>query len=130
VGPEVQVGICLERGLEMVVSLLGVLKAGGAYVPLDPDYPAERLAFILADSATPVLLTRETLRGALPAPEGVEVVSLDGAAEEIAAESAENPASGATPESLAYVIYTSGSTGTPKGALIEHRNVARLFSAT
>jgi amino acid adenylation domain-containing protein len=130
VGPEVRVGVLLERGLEMVISLLAVLKAGGAYVPLDPGYPAERLAFILADSATPVLLTRETLRGALPALDGVEVVSLDGAADEIAAESAENPRSGAGPDSLAYVIYTSGSTGTPKGALIEHRNVARLFSAT
>jgi amino acid adenylation domain-containing protein len=130
VGPEVRVGICLERSLEMVVGILAVLKAGGAYVPLDPGSPAERLAFILADSATPVLLTRETLRGALPVREGVEVVSLDGAAEEIATESAENPQSGAGPDSLAYVIYTSGSTGAPKGALIEHRNVARLFAAT
>ncbi|HEU4885442.1 MAG TPA: amino acid adenylation domain-containing protein, partial [Longimicrobium sp.] len=130
VGPEVRVGISLERGLEMVVSILAVLKAGGAYVPLDPGYPAERLAFILADSATPVLLTREALRGALPARGGVKVVSLDSAAEEIAAESVENPRSGAGPDSLAYVIYTSGSTGTPKGALIEHRNVARLFTAT
>jgi amino acid adenylation domain-containing protein len=130
VGPEVRVGICLDRGLEMVVSILAVLKAGGAYVPLDPAYPAERLAFILADSATPVLLTRDTLRGALPGREGMEVVSLDGAAEEIAAESAENPESGAGPDSLAYVIYTSGSTGAPKGALIEHRQVARLFTAT
>ncbi|HST60941.1 MAG TPA: amino acid adenylation domain-containing protein, partial [Longimicrobium sp.] len=130
VGPEVRVGICLERSLEMVVSVLAVLKAGGAYVPLDPGYPAERLAFILADSATPVLLTREALRGALPAREGVEVVSMDRAAEEIAAESAENPESGAGPGSLAYVIYTSGSTGAPKGALIEHRNAARLFAAT
>ncbi|HEX2188839.1 MAG TPA: amino acid adenylation domain-containing protein, partial [Longimicrobiaceae bacterium] len=130
VGPEVRVAICLERSLEMVVGILAVLKAGGAYVPLDPGYPAERLAFILADSATPVLLTRETLRGALPAREGVEVVSLDAAAEEIAAESADNPESGAGPGSLSYVIYTSGSTGAPKGALIEHRNVARLFAAT
>ncbi|HEX6747842.1 MAG TPA: amino acid adenylation domain-containing protein, partial [Longimicrobium sp.] len=130
VGPEVRVGICLERSLEMVVSLLAVLKAGGAYVPLDPGYPAERLAFVLADAAVPVLVTQESLRGALPAREGVELVSLDGAAAEIAAESAENPESGAGPDSLAYVIYTSGSTGAPKGALIEHRNVARLFSAT
>ncbi|HEU4562037.1 MAG TPA: amino acid adenylation domain-containing protein, partial [Longimicrobium sp.] len=130
VGPEVRVGLCLERSLEMVVAILAVLKAGGAYVPLDPGYPAERLAFILADSATSVLLTREALRGVLPALEGVEVVSLDGAAEEIAAESAQNPQSGAGPDSLAYVIYTSGSTGHPKGALIEHRNVARLFAAT
>ncbi|MFL5386940.1 MAG: amino acid adenylation domain-containing protein, partial [Longimicrobiaceae bacterium] len=121
---------CLERGLEMVVAIVAVLKAGGAYVPLDPSYPAERIAYMLADSGVPVLLARESLRGALPAREGVEVVSLDGAAEEIAAESAENPESGAGPDSLAYVIYTSGSTGAPKGALIEHRNVARLFSAT
>ncbi len=130
VGPEVRVGICLQRGLETVVSILAVLKAGGAYVPLDPAYPAERIAYMLADSGVPVLLTRETLRGALPACGGVEVVTLDGAAEEIAAESAGNPESGAGPGSLAYVIYTSGSTGAPKGALIEHRNVARLFSAT
>ncbi|HEU4556752.1 MAG TPA: condensation domain-containing protein, partial [Longimicrobium sp.] len=123
VGPEVRVGICLERSLEMVVGILAVLKAGGAYVPLDPGYPAERLAFILADSATPVLLTRETLRGALPVRDGVEVVSLDGAAEEIAAESAENPRSGAGPDSLAYVIYTSGSTGRPKGVMNQHRGV-------
>ncbi|HEU4881299.1 MAG TPA: amino acid adenylation domain-containing protein, partial [Longimicrobium sp.] len=123
VGPEVRVGICLERSLEMVVSLLAVLKAGGAYVPLDPSLPAERLAYMLDDSATPVLLTRESLLGALPALEGVEVVSLDGAAEEIAAEPAENPALGAGPDSLAYVIYTSGSTGRPKGVMNQHRGV-------
>ena len=76
-GPEVRVGICLERGLEMVVALLAVLKAGGAYVPLDPAYPAERLAFMLADSAAAVLLTQERLRGALPVRAGVEVVSVE-----------------------------------------------------
>jgi amino acid adenylation domain-containing protein len=130
VGPEVRVGICLERSLEMVVGILAVLKAGGAYVPLDPAYPADRLAFTLSDAGVPVLLAQEKVRAALPVPDGVELISLDAAQAEIAAESTENPASGATPESLAYVIYTSGSTGAPKGALIEHRNVARLFSAT
>ena len=130
VGPEVRVGLFLERGLEMVVAILGTLKAGGAYVPLDPAYPAERVAFALSDAGVPVLLTQDSLRNTLAVHDGVEVLSLDAASAGIAAESAENPSSGATPESLAYVIYTSGSTGTPKGALIEHRNVARLFTAT
>ncbi|HYR12404.1 MAG TPA: condensation domain-containing protein, partial [Longimicrobium sp.] len=130
VGPEVRVGICLERGVEMVVAILAVLKAGGAYVPLDPAHPADRLAFTLSDAGVPVLLAQEKVRATLSVPDGVELIGLDAAQAEIAAESTENPASGATPDSLAYVIYTSGSTGAPKGALIEHRNVARLFSAT
>ncbi|HLM68307.1 MAG TPA: amino acid adenylation domain-containing protein, partial [Longimicrobium sp.] len=130
VGPEVRVGLFLERGLDLVAAILGVLKAGGAYVPLDPSYPADRVAFALSDAGVPVLLTQENLRGQLSAADGIEVISLDASADGIAAESADNPESGANPESLAYVIYTSGSTGTPKGALIEHRNVARLFSAT
>ncbi|HEU4556898.1 MAG TPA: amino acid adenylation domain-containing protein, partial [Longimicrobium sp.] len=130
VGPEVRVGLCLERGVEMIVSILAVLKAGGAYVPLDPAYPADRLAFTLADAGVPVVLAQEKVRAILAVPDGVEIISLDGAATEIAGEAAENPESGAGPDSLAYVIYTSGSTGAPKGALIEHRNVVRLFSAT
>jgi len=131
VRPETRVALCLERGTEMVVAILAVLKAGGAYVPLDPAYPAERLALILGDSEVSLLLTQESLRAGLPATAGVGVVSVDGAAAaEIAAEPAGNPGGGAAPGSLAYVIYTSGSTGTPKGALVEHRNVARLFSAT
>ncbi|HLM67102.1 MAG TPA: amino acid adenylation domain-containing protein, partial [Longimicrobium sp.] len=130
VGPEVRVGLFLERGIEMVAAILGVLKAGGAYVPLDPSYPADRVAFALSDAGVPVLLTQQSLRDQLAVADDIEVISLDAAPVEISAESAENPASGATPESLAYVIYTSGSTGTPKGALIEHRNVARLFTAT
>ncbi|HEU4562328.1 MAG TPA: amino acid adenylation domain-containing protein, partial [Longimicrobium sp.] len=130
VGPEVRVGLCLERSLEMVVAIVAVLKAGGAYVPLDPGSPAERLAFALADAGVPLVLVQEPVRATLPAVDGVEIINLDGAAEEIGAESAENPESGAGPGSLAYVIYTSGSTGAPKGALIEHRNVARLFAAT
>ncbi|HEX8695142.1 MAG TPA: non-ribosomal peptide synthase/polyketide synthase, partial [Longimicrobium sp.] len=130
VGPEVRVGLCLERSMEMVVAILAVLKAGGAYVPLDPGYPAERLAFTLSDAGVPVVLVQESVRAVLPAVDGVEIVSLDGLSEQLAAESAENPRSGATSESLAYVIYTSGSTGRPKGVLIAHRNVARLFAAT
>ncbi|HEX6371569.1 MAG TPA: amino acid adenylation domain-containing protein [Longimicrobium sp.] len=130
VGPEVRVGLALERGVEMVVSILATLKAGGAYVPMDPGYPIDRLAHIVADSGVPVLVTQESVRGTLPVQAGVTLVSVDADAALIAVERQENPESGATPESLAYVIYTSGSTGKPKGALIEHRNVARLFSAT
>ncbi|HYH83128.1 MAG TPA: amino acid adenylation domain-containing protein, partial [Longimicrobium sp.] len=124
VGPEVRVGVCLERSLELLVSVLGVLKAGGAYVPLDPGYPAERLAYMLADAGISVLLTQEGLRSALPPQPGCQVVSVDGAwaetAAETAAESAERPESGAGSRSLAYVIYTSGSTGRPKGVAVEH----------
>ncbi|HEX8903906.1 MAG TPA: AMP-binding protein, partial [Longimicrobiaceae bacterium] len=121
---ESRVGVCLERGMEMLVSILAVLKAGGAYVPLDANYPAERLHFMLGDAGVAVLLTQETLRPALPIPQDVRVVSVDGDGDEIA--SAENPAGAAGPDSLAYVIYTSGSTGTPRGVAVEHRAVVRL----
>lgn len=127
VGPEVLVGICLERSLEMIVGLLGILKAGGAYVPLDPAYPQERLAFMLADAQAPMLLTRRPLVGKLPAHEA-EVVCLDSAWESIAQESKGNLVSGATPENLAYVIYTSGSTGTPKGVAIRHAGLINLVT--
>jgi amino acid adenylation domain-containing protein len=123
VGPEVRVGICLERSLEMVVSLLAVLKAGGAYVPLDPGLPAERLAYMLDDSAVPLVLVQAALRESVPAREGVGVLAVDALAERLAAEPAENPAGGAGPDSLAYVIYTSGSTGRPKGVMNQHRGV-------
>ena len=126
VGLESRVGVLLEHVADLVVSILAILKAGGAYVPLDPRYPAERLAFMLEDSAAGVLLTQESLLGRLPVPRGVEVVSIDGAAEEIRGESAGAPGSGATARTLAYVIYTSGSTGTPKGVGVEHRSVVRL----
>ncbi|HLM68822.1 MAG TPA: condensation domain-containing protein, partial [Longimicrobium sp.] len=126
VGPEVRVGIHLERGAEMIVALLAVLAADGAYVPLDPGYPAERLAFMVEDAGIAVLLTQESLRGALPARDAVRIVSVDGDRARIAAESDEAPASVAGPRSLAHVIYTSGSTGTPKGVAIEHRGVVRL----
>jgi amino acid adenylation domain-containing protein len=125
VRPETRVGICLERGTELVVALLAVLKAGGAYVPLDPAYPAERLAFMLADSGAPLLLTRLPLPEGLP-PHAAEVVCLDADRERIEAESALAPAAGVLPENLAYVIYTSGSTGTPKGVLVPHRGLANV----
>lgn len=123
VGPEVLVGICVERSLEMLVGLLGILKAGGAYVPLDPDYPQERLAYSLNDSQVSVLLTQHKLLASLPESQA-KVVCLDSDLDRIHEQSQENPNSGVTPDNLAYVIYTSGSTGNPKGVLVRHQNVA------
>lgn len=128
VKPEVLVGICVERSLEMVIGLLAILKAGGAYVPLDPAYPQERLAYMLADSQVSVLLTQERLLENLPS-HNAQVVCLDQDRESLNQHSTDNLNSGATSHNLAYVIYTSGSTGQPKGVLVTHANVARLFSA-
>ncbi len=114
VGPEILVAICVERSLEMVVGLLGILKAGGAYVPLDPDYPAERLAFMLEDTRSPVLLTQQALQQRLPAS-NAQVVCLDADWQQIAQRSEANLLTQANADNLAYVIYTSGSTGRPKG---------------
>src|SRR5439155_9487139 len=122
VGPEVLVGLCAERSLEMVIGLLGILKAGAAYVPLDPAYPPERLAFMLEDAQVSVLLTQEQLLSRLPTSEA-RVLCLDADWATIATEKAENPINSATAENLAYVIYTSGSTGRPKGAMISHRSI-------
>jgi amino acid adenylation domain-containing protein len=122
VGPEVLVGICVERSVEMVVGLLGILKAGGAYVPLDPAYPQERLAFMLADAQVHMLLTQERLIAGLPV-HGMRVICLDANWETLAREGLENPVNRTTPENSAYVIYTSGSTGKPKGVIIPHRGI-------
>ena len=127
VGPEVLVGIAVERSLAMVVGVLGILKAGGAYVPLDVEYPKERLGFMLQDTGVKVLLSQRDLVGRLPEHEA-EVVSLDGDWERIGEESGENLESGAGAENLAYVMYTSGSTGMPKGISVPHRGVVRLVS--
>jgi len=126
VGPEVCVGVLMERSLEMLVALLGALKAGGAYVPLDPEYPQERLAFMLADSGARLLLTQQHLVNLLPAQEA-KLVCVDTEGQAIDTESAENLPCDVTARNLAYVIYTSGSTGRPKGAAIEHRS-ATIFS--
>ncbi len=125
-GPDVLVGICVERSLEMMVGLLAILKAGGAYVPLDPTYPKERLAFMLQDSGAPVLVTQLSLLPQLPA-HGATVICVDapapvnGAAHEV-----DLPAPRS--EHLAYVLYTSGSTGNPKGVMVTHRNVVNFFA--
>jgi amino acid adenylation domain-containing protein len=128
VGPEVLVGLCLERSLDLLVGLLGILKAGGAYVPLDPTYPPERLAFMLEDSQAPVLLTQSALLDSLPAHQA-QVVCLDTDWAQIAQQPATTPASGVTSDHLAYVIYTSGSTGKPKGVLVTHRGIPNLAQA-
>ncbi|HSE16459.1 MAG TPA: condensation domain-containing protein, partial [Pyrinomonadaceae bacterium] len=115
VGPEVLVGLMVERSVEMMVGLLGILKAGGAYLPLDPKYPGERLAFMLADSGVSVLLTQESLREAVAEPMA-QVVCLDGEGARVLAEQGrDNPAVVVSGENVAYVIYTSGSSGQPKG---------------
>lgn len=120
VGPDVLVGVCLDRSVQMLVALLATLKAGGAYVPLDPQYPADRLAFMIRDADLHVLLTEERLQASLPG-HAVQIVLLDRHTEVLARESTDNPAPTGGPEHLAYVIYTSGSTGTPKGVLITRR---------
>jgi len=122
VKPEVLVGICMERSLEMVVGLLGILKAGGAYVPLDPEYPPERLAFMLQDAQVAVLLTQEKQIARLPNYQ-THIICLDTEWEKISGEQKTNPVSDVRSENLAYVIYTSGSTGTPKGAMNTHRGI-------
>ncbi|WP_025130131.1 non-ribosomal peptide synthetase [Pseudomonas sp. PH1b] len=128
VRPDQRVAICVERGPEMIIGLLGILKAGGAYVPIDPAYPRERIAYTLQDSA-PVALLVQAQTQALVAELQVPLLDLDSPT--LAYESRDNPeVPGLTPAHLAYVIYTSGSTGLPKGVMVEHRNVTRLFAAT
>ncbi len=122
VGPDVLVGICLERSLEMVVGLIGILKAGGAYVPLDPDYPAERLNYMINDSQIPMLLTQEKLVTDLT-EQKIHTICLDTQWRLISKENRTNTTSEVKPDNLAYVIYTSGSTGKPKGTMNTHYGV-------
>ena len=124
VSPDILVGICLDRSIEMIVAMLAVLKAGGAYVPLEAGYPRERLTFMLTDAGVPIVLTQQRLLPRLPRP--LNALCLDSDWELIARESRENLPACANADSLAYVIYTSGSTGTPKGVAVSHRAVNRL----
>ena len=127
VGPEVIVGLFMERSLEMVVGLLGILKAGGAYVPIDPDYPPQRLAFILEDTSAPVLLTQSNLLEKVSGYSG-RSLCLDTEVQELKQQGAENPEVPNQAKDLAYVIYTSGSTGEPKGVEIAHGGLTNLVS--
>ena len=127
VGPDVLVGICFERSLEMIIAILGILKAGGAYVPLDPAYPADRLAFMLENARVSVLLTQSHLQGCLPTQQQTLVVGLE-ANSEIAYQSTTSPSNSVMLEHLAYVIYTSGSTGKPKGVAMPHHPLLNLIS--
>ncbi|MBV7336777.1 amino acid adenylation domain-containing protein [Chloroflexi bacterium TSY] len=126
VGPEVLVGICVERSLEMVVGVLGILKAGGVYVPLDPNYPLERLALMLTDAQPLVLLSESRLLDSLPHT-SAKIVPLD--TDWPTDQSRTNPMSTIQPEHLAYVIYTSGSTGRPKGVQITHQSLTNFLTA-
>jgi natural product biosynthesis luciferase-like monooxygenase protein len=126
-GPEVLVGICVERSIDLLTGVYGILKAGAAYVPLDPAYPADRLALMVEDAGCPILLTQQGLLRRLP-PHHAKVVCIDADWGSIEREPEDNPDSGVTGSNLVYVIYTSGSTGTPKGVMVEHRNVTNLFA--
>ncbi|RMS85437.1 Pyoverdine sidechain non-ribosomal peptide synthetase PvdJ [Pseudomonas savastanoi] len=119
VGPDVLVGICVERSVDMVIGLLAIIKAGGAYVPLDPDYPEDRLAYMMQDSGVGLLLTQSALLQRLPVQ--VQSLCLDQEGDWLAGYSTANPENLSHPLNLAYVIYTSGSTGKPKGAGNSHR---------
>ncbi|HET7460394.1 MAG TPA: amino acid adenylation domain-containing protein [Longimicrobium sp.] len=124
VGPETPVGLCMERTPELLVGVLGIWKAGGAYVPLDPGYPAERLGWIIADAALPVVVATGDTAGVLP-EHGATLVRVDQLPETEAA-----PEVPASDTGLAYVIYTSGSTGKPKGVLVQHGSLSNLLAAT
>ncbi|MCL1465995.1 non-ribosomal peptide synthetase [Argonema galeatum] len=128
--PDVLVGICLERSLDMIVGLLSILKAGGAYLPLDPTYPQERLNFMLEDAQVSILLTHSLKKGGWgDIQDGLSIVYLDKDWDIIAQQSQFNPISNLTPANLAYAIYTSGSTGKPKGVLLLHQGLFNLAEA-
>lgn len=128
--PETLVGLCVERSVEMVVGILGILKSGGAYLPLDPSYPEERLAFMLADTRVPVLLTQSRLLEKLSAHTPL-VICLDKESEKIENDADQEEAvhRALVPDYAAYVIYTSGSTGKPKGVVVTHRNLCHSTAA-
>jgi amino acid adenylation domain-containing protein len=126
VGPDVLVGLCVNRSLELVIGVLGILKAGGGYVPLDPTYPSDRLRLMLEETRTNVVVTQTALQAQVP-PTAAHVLCLDRDEAALAQESTETPNSGVSGEHLAYVIFTSGSTGKPKGVALCHRTLTNLI---
>jgi amino acid adenylation domain-containing protein len=129
VGPEVVVGLCVERSLEMIVGLLGVLKAGGVYLPLDKNYPPENIAFLLKDAGASAVITSAETDAAFASHE-VQRIQLDPESRVFADQPKSAPVSEATSENLAYIMYTSGSSGKPKGVGVVHYNISRLVRNT
>jgi natural product biosynthesis luciferase-like monooxygenase protein len=128
VGPDVLVGLHIERSVEMMVGLLGIHKAGGAYVPLDPDFPRERIALMLEDAGLAAIVTQQSLKAAIVNASPLPTIAIDTQWDEIARQPVTTPDSGVESGHLSYVIYTSGSTGKPKGVMVEHRNVVNFFT--
>ncbi|MEO8109317.1 MAG: amino acid adenylation domain-containing protein [Ginsengibacter sp.] len=123
---ETLVPICVERGIGMMVGILGILKSGGAYVPIDPEYPQDRISYMLEDTAAAVIVSSKAGKEKLPAKAGAEIILIDGDWDEISKEESSNLHVNIASNNLAYVIYTSGSTGKPKGVLVEQGNVVSL----
>ncbi|MCX4744348.1 amino acid adenylation domain-containing protein [Kitasatospora sp. NBC_01287] len=128
VRPDSLVAVCLQRGADLICAVLGVLKSGAGYLPLDPDYPADRLAFMVEDSGTPLVITDTGHAPLFPA--GVPAFLTDHDWTGLAAQPVENPPAVSGPENLAYTIYTSGSTGKPKGVQVQHRSIVNLINWT
>ncbi len=128
VADEMLIGICIERSVEMMVSILGILKAGGAYVPIDPDYPLERIKYMLEDTGVSIIISSKNTKPSLPDIQDVEIISIDESWNYINNEPADNLSVGITDQNLAYIIYTSGSTGKPKGVMVQHGNVVSLVT--
>lgn len=124
-GPEVLVGLCCERSIDMIVGLLAILKSGSAYVPLDPTYPKDRVEFLLSNSKVPLLLTQSHFAKGITAND-IDVICADTDGDSIRQQDPGNPSTPARRENLAYVMYTSGSTGRPKGVMVEHRSLVNF----
>ncbi|MBT4836028.1 MAG: amino acid adenylation domain-containing protein [Methylococcales bacterium] len=127
IGPDVLVGLCVERSIEMVIAIMGVLKAGGAYVPIDPEYPQDRISYMIEDAQLAALLTQEKLVDELQLKQD-QIILFDKDWDLISKQSDEEPNTAVTQDNLAYVIYTSGSTGRPKGVMIPHKAIANHMS--